>query len=79
LRCVVALSGGLDSVVLLHALAAARSTQPSRISLRALHIDHHLQEASGRFRRSCRRLARELDVPLGVRDVQVRLRRCGSI
>jgi tRNA(Ile)-lysidine synthase len=79
LRCVVALSGGLDSVVLLHALAEARSTPSSRISLRAVHVDHHLQEASGRFRRFCRRLARDLDVPLAVRDIQVQPRRGGSV
>ena len=41
----VALSGGRDSSVLLHALAGLR--ERARWQLRAVHVDHGLQAASG--------------------------------
>ena len=71
----VAWSGGADSTALLAALvalrdAAAREAQPF-LSLRAVHVDHHLQPAAAGFRRHCRQLARRLAVPLAVKDVDV--------
>jgi tRNA(Ile)-lysidine synthase len=60
----VALSGGLDSTVLLHAmflLARARD-----FSLRALHVDHGLQADSSDWAECCRRLCVKLGVPLTV-------------
>lgn len=45
-RLVVALSGGLDSQVLLHALSKARSQTVPEQALLALHIDHGLQQQS---------------------------------
>lgn len=79
LRCVVALSGGLDSSVLLHCLAQARKQYPAQLQVRAIHVDHHLQAAAAQFRSFCRRLARRLDVPLTVRDALVRVPRGGSV
>ena len=43
-RLCVALSGGLDSTVLLHAMAALAAGGAS--NLRAIHVDHGLQPAS---------------------------------
>ena len=64
----VALSGGLDSTTLLAALAAARV---ERLRLRAVHIDHGLHANAARWSAHCRRLARELEVPLRVLAVEV--------
>ncbi|GAB2730141.1 tRNA lysidine(34) synthetase TilS [Halomonas garicola] len=69
-RCVwVALSGGMDSSLLL-ALAAKLCRDRQR-ALRALHVNHGLQEAAGAFEGHCRALCRWLDVPLTVTRVSV--------
>lgn len=60
----VALSGGLDSSVLVHAMAAiARNAQ---IPLRAVHVDHGLQAESTQWARSCHALCGAAGVPLTV-------------
>src|SRR6185312_625602 len=64
----VALSGGVDSTVLLAALAGSRS-KPAR--LRALHVDHGLRPASRDWAQHCRSLARSLHVPLKVLRAKV--------
>ncbi|MEO8307916.1 MAG: tRNA lysidine(34) synthetase TilS [Pseudomonadota bacterium] len=79
LHCVVAFSGGLDSVALLHCLAQARQQFPGALALRAVHVDHHLQEAATQFRAFCRRFARHLDVALTVRDAHVQVPRGASL
>lgn len=68
LRVVVAWSGGLDSTVLLHALCQA---DRRRVRLRAVHVDHDLQPAAADFRRFCRHMARQWQVPLRVMRVSV--------
>jgi len=67
---VVALSGGADSASL---LAAVRSLGKSfrGLPLRAVHVDHGLQEAAVRFREACAALCGELDIPLAVIRVAV--------
>jgi tRNA(Ile)-lysidine synthase len=65
---VVAFSGGLDSTVLLHALA---TLPPSRGALRALHVDHGLHADSTRWAEHCVRVAGALPVPLRVLEVRV--------
>ncbi|HEX4389397.1 MAG TPA: ATP-binding protein, partial [Steroidobacteraceae bacterium] len=72
----VAFSGGLDSSVLLAALAPLRG--PGR-PVRALHVDHHLQARSPLWSAHCRRVARALGVPLKVLDVRVRRARGASL
>ena len=57
-RYVIALSGGLDSTVLAHALAAAGGDVP----LIAVHIDHGLQEDSARWNAHCEAFAKSLDI-----------------
>lgn len=64
----VAFSGGLDSTALLAALAPLSKRLAE---LRAIHVDHGINPASGRWSRHCRTLARVLHVPLGVRRVSV--------
>ncbi|MGO1431991.1 MAG: tRNA lysidine(34) synthetase TilS, partial [Halomonas sp.] len=65
----VALSGGLDSSLLL-TLAAAVCQQASR-PLRAIHINHGLQAAAATFEEHCNTLCERLDVPLTVVNVAV--------
>ncbi|MCO7214591.1 tRNA lysidine(34) synthetase TilS [Halomonas sp. OfavH-34-E] len=60
----IALSGGLDSCVLL-ALAARACGQRSR-RLRAIHVHHGLQAAADDFERHCRRLCAQQGVTLEV-------------
>ena len=69
-RCVwVALSGGLDSSLLLTLAAAAAHRHPR--PLRALHVHHGLQGAAAGFERHCRRLCSRLGVPLSVERIRV--------
>jgi tRNA(Ile)-lysidine synthase len=64
----VAFSGGLDSTVLLAALAQLRAAP---LRLRALHIDHGLQPKSRTWSAHCVRTARTLGVPLEVRRARI--------
>jgi len=64
----VALSGGLDSSVLLTALATPQRARPR---LRAIHIDHGLHPNSRLWSAHCRSLARQLKVPLRVLATKV--------
>jgi tRNA(Ile)-lysidine synthase len=65
----VAYSGGLDSTVLLRALSQLNRTEP--FELRAIHIDHQLQDASKQWSEHCKRVAEQLQIPLLVRTVVV--------
>ena len=57
----VAYSGGVDSTVLLHALAALRADLPRPI--RAIHIDHQLHADSAQWAKHCRHTAADLGIP----------------
>ncbi len=65
----VALSGGLDSSLLLSLAVAACRRHPR--PLHALHVNHGLQAAADHFEMHCRRLASRLGVPLFVERVTV--------
>lgn len=58
----VALSGGLDSTVLLHALARARAQLPGPLA--AVHLDHGLQAHSRDWVIACQRRCAALNIPL---------------
>jgi tRNA(Ile)-lysidine synthase len=68
--CCVALSGGLDSTVLLAALAAAGLGRGT--SLRAIHVDHGLHPDAAQWSAHCRALAARLGVPCEVVAVDAR-------
>ncbi len=69
-RLVVGLSGGIDSVVLLHLLVRGLRLSPSRIS--AIHVNHQLSPQASSWVSFCRRFCRELDVRLRVMKVDVK-------
>lgn len=66
----VALSGGLDSSVLLHALAALRERAPAP-GLRALHVNHGLQPDASAWAEACRALCRRLELPIEVIELSL--------
>lgn len=58
----VAYSGGVDSLALLHALAALRDTLPGELG--AVHVNHGLHAAAAEWAAHCTTVCRELGVPL---------------
>lgn len=64
-RWVIALSGGLDSIVMLH---LAASLLPSK-KLHVLHINHHLQESAAAWSEFCRQETAALCLPFTQIDV----------
>jgi tRNA(Ile)-lysidine synthase len=66
----VALSGGLDSTVLLHSLARLSAEQHS-YRLRAVHVDHGLHADSVRWREHCEEQARSLQIEFATVRVAV--------
>ena len=79
----VALSGGVDSTALLAALAEARPDGrrggTRGVRLRAIHVNHGLHPNAGRWSAHCRKLARQLAVPLRVLAVTVARERGASL
>lgn len=68
-RIVVAFSGGLDSSVLLHAIATLPDIE--RSALRAVHIDHGLHERSRDWSAQCAAFAAKLSISFQTVGVQV--------
>lgn len=58
----VGFSGGMDSHVLLHALAELGDRLP--VPVRAIHIDHGLQVQSVEWSRHCEAVCRALEIPM---------------
>lgn len=65
----VGFSGGMDSTVLLHALAALPEARAR--GLRAIHVDHGLHPGSSQWAEHCAAICAGLDIPLTVQRVQV--------
>lgn len=65
------LSGGLDSVVLLHLLAKARHTLP--FDLHAMHIHHGLNKNADQWAEYCLSICAKLNVPCTTERVSVDL------
>lgn len=68
-RLVVAFSGGLDSTVLVHALAALRAVTP--IDLHAIHVHHALQPEADQWADHCRQFCQRLGLSCEVLHVSV--------
>lgn len=67
-RLVVAYSGGMDSSVLLEALARRREALPP---LAAVHVDHGIHTESERWAIHCRERCQALDIPLEAYGVTI--------
>lgn len=65
----VALSGGLDSSVLLYALAAERAVLPGELT--AVHVHHGLHKDADAWQAACERTCRALSISLESRRVTV--------
>ena len=68
--CEVALSGGVDSVVLLHLLFRLREKNPA-LALSAIHIHHGLQAVADEWGVFCQDLCRKWQIPLTIQKVSV--------
>jgi len=66
----VAYSGGMDSHVLLHALAALRDTLGASVG--AVHVNHGLQAHAADWQEHCAAVCRELDVEFAALSVDAR-------
>lgn len=65
----LALSGGLDSVVLLHLLVQAKKTLPFK--LHAMHVHHGLSPNADAWATFCQTQCTQFDVPLQIMHVHV--------
>ena len=65
----VALSGGIDSVVLLHLLYELQKTH--RFTLDATHVNHGLSQHAEKWVKFCEKLCRDLSIPLDVHYVKL--------
>lgn len=62
-RLIIAYSGGLDSSVLLHYLAAHRAELPELV---AVHINHGLQQQAESWQQHCQQMCDQLDITLQI-------------
>lgn len=67
----VGLSGGVDSIVLLHLLLAWRESQVAAPPLSAIHINHGMQAAADDWQASCEQLCSDWGVPVISRVVEI--------
>jgi tRNA(Ile)-lysidine synthase len=65
----VALSGGVDSVVLLHLLYQLQKTQ--NFTLKASHVHHGLSKNADKWVKFCEKLCTKLSVPLDVHRIKL--------
>jgi len=70
-KLVVALSGGLDSSVLLHALSTLQRDKGAEFSLRAIHINHGLSTNADSWQGFCQHICEAVGVALHVAQIQV--------
>ena len=68
--CEVALSGGVDSVVLLHLLCRLRDKNPA-FDLSAVHIHHGLQKVADAWGVFCQNLCDKWQIPLTIQKVTI--------
>lgn len=67
----VGLSGGVDSVVLLHELVRIKSRLPFNADIRAIHINHQISPNASQWQGFCQALCVELGVPFKSQTVDV--------
>lgn len=62
----IALSGGLDSVVLLHLLA-----QQPDLNLRAIHVNHGLSPNASNWQHFCEQICKQYNIPLQINAINI--------
>ncbi len=67
----VALSGGLDSSVLLHTVGDWRRANPLTPAVQAIHVNHELSPEADEWQRHCETICRDLGIPLAIETVAV--------
>jgi tRNA(Ile)-lysidine synthase len=72
-RLLVALSGGVDSIALLHWLKAELSTRNTQLPLSAIHINHQLSPHATQWQQHVENVCDQLGVALIVKVVSVTL------
>lgn len=70
--CVLGLSGGLDSVVLLDLLAQVAPTLQLRLSL--VHVNHQISPYAADWQQFCCQLAQQYQLPISVQSVSLQRR-----
>ena len=70
-RLLVGFSAGLDSTVLLHALAQVSQTDWPGLELSAIHLHHGLQPAADDFARQAQETCEAFKIPLTVQTLKV--------
>ena len=76
-QCHVAYSGGMDSHVLLHAMARLRDAGKFTGALMAIHVNHRLNPQADEWAEHCRRVCQALAVELQVYEVDIAKGRLG--
>lgn len=66
---IIALSGGIDSVVLLDALV--RYSEPMKFTLSAVHVNHGISENAADWSEFCSHLCRAKNIPISVTQLKV--------
>ncbi|MCF7498751.1 tRNA lysidine(34) synthetase TilS [Pseudoalteromonas sp. L1] len=69
-RFSVALSGGIDSVVLLHLMTTVRMQYPE-LEIEAVYVNHGLSQHAGEWQRFCQSLCEKLDVAFKAVRVEI--------
>ena len=72
LPIVVAYSGGIDSQVLLHALAQLKQQQKLNNSLSVCHVNHGISEFANDWQEAAQQLCHTLSIPLIVCNVEIK-------
>lgn len=70
-RFLIGLSGGLDSVVLLHAMAQLRSQSSADFQLRAMHINHQLHPQADSWAQHCATVCERLNIEFSAVRVSI--------
>ncbi len=71
---VVGLSGGLDSVVLLHGLVELRAQSKTNFRLRAFHVNHQLQDKAASWQQHCAAICKQWNVDFSSVEIDVSAR-----
>jgi len=67
---IVALSGGIDSIVLLDMLNSL--SKPMQFTLAAVHVDHGISQNAGQWCKFCCNLCRTLHIPITITHLKIR-------